>query len=512
MSTKNVLLNSSYCINQCLNNSTNFVNFLPEEINCEEYEVALSSLILNLNFSTPIDILKTDNHLLLYATYLDLLDDKPLIKITIRGSFMNPEKIVNFLNNSLKDFNTIISFKYEDKRIILTIGGCILLVKKNLLNWLKIKTDDFDLDERFGIFINTQETEIIKSEEITDFKRPKYLRVVLQEMEESIDANGYHQDLAVIASDFNNNKSLFYTQSNKEYFKLKSSTIQQFSIKIVDENYDELYIDNNNPTILHLKMKRNVKNVFSLRLSSNDSKQFYPENKINNFKIRLNKPLNCAGISSEVALSSVIFPNEIDHAQFLLDSSFIFSYDRGDGNFNQIPITKNDLETLQNFILIINFTCNDLFTVNSKNNSEVNFIFKEKCKIRMSKICAKLFNKLPNQKENTFEFEGEKNETYFFKDVSFQNIIPNVIFIYCNFVTPILTGNGYLNLLKIVPITLNKNNNFIRYNISNLDFFTLSLNDESLLEFQLYTYDNIPFPFKNDEILLTLLFREKINK
>jgi hypothetical protein len=433
---------------------------------------------------------------------------------------MKPTQLVSYLNLELNNDDRV-KFKYKNRQIIFQAEECIVLIKKTVADWMGLEGDEFDLDDSFKIFIQTQEPlELTSTKTFSNFKKiPKYIQVVLSEMDHSLSSNGFHQTLAIINTDFANQKKLFYTAKVKEYFNLQCVDLTKLAVKITDENNKTIIPFEEKPSTLFLKLKKMKPKSFILRIASNDSNHVFQENTNANFRVRLNQPINF-NVPTEVAVTSIMFPKHVNYHQ-IINKNVKFSIEVSPNVlpnpiYSLLIFQEENFQSAEKFITAFNEQIMFLFgndIIILKENSSGNLVvgFKQVCSLRMTKFAATLFNKGSDlEEEDFYVLNGTKDITYSLGKISFQNFYPDLFFLNCNFITPVLTPDGYCKTLKIVPISCENNCELVKYESPHLDFFTVLVNDDTVLEFQLILPDNNIFPFlTNDPVLITLLFREK---
>lgn len=528
MKTINLILKSD-SLHYPENNPSSFRTVFPQTISCENYQIALQSIAINLKHSPiPPEIANTKNHIILFLTPTDFKNNKPATYVTIPQNCIKPINLLKYLNRRLQIHCPTVVFGLIRTKIYLTISNCILLMSESLLHWFDLPVDN-NISKYLGYGIitmsYTEKTIIANSNFNYKITTPKILRVILNEMQQSVSANGFHQELAIVHAKKMTKNYLFYVTKFKEYFNLQTANFNQLSIKITDENYKELNLVKDQPTIVFLKLKKMPKNSFILRLSSLDSQNIFTENSNSNFRIQLNQAIDKSCGPLEVALTSIMISNDIDYAKILENRSDFWIEININNQFSKLIFGRESFSSKANFINafnneIIDETGNDYIIMTEAPDDKISILFNKKCEVYFSKLAGLVFNKLPNdliinnkgEIEEVFVMYPEENTLELFEKITFSKVSPRLLFLHCNFVSPTLVGESYGQILKIIPLEFeNENITTLKYDVKNLDFFDVSMNDRSILEFKLCTVDNLLIPFKEEsnEIFVTLLFREK---
>lgn len=539
----NLILRSNACVDTHPSNSTSmFTNIFPEEVNVENYHVALETLIIDPNFSYLPPALREERACLLLFTDEDsFANGLPHKEINISGhSNMTLEGVIKQLLRTLTlDREDFLEFTVTAQKLTMVVNECILLIAKNVCDFFHFPYDNTNFPinspqqykENYIVINALSQQKKMRGRKKVIFKKqvPKYIRVILNEMEQTLSSKAFHKDLAIIhTKKFAD--VLFHTVKIKEYFKFEPDNLKELSVTLTDENYTPLYLPYSTPTTVVLDLKKIMSKSRILRISSRDCGNIFQDNTNTNFKIQLQAPVDLA-VRTEVALTSIMLPTDIDHAKILNENEDFFiqiSYEGVDQIWNEVNLEfeDDDFQSRNHFLnkltAEIAEKSNNLATAEFEEvENEVKIAFGTEVTILFSKLAINLFNKTPNdvltrngKKMEVFMLFGQPDQEITFGKLSFMRANPNFLYVNCNFISPTITGNRFSKTLKIVPLNFSGSNEMIRHDASHLDFFPISMNDNSVLNFQLYVENNKFYPVKNNqnEVIITLLFREKIGQ
>lgn len=99
-------------------------------------------------------------------------------------------------------------------------------------------------------------------------------------------------------------------------------------------------------------------------------------------------------------------------------------------------------------------------------------------------------------------------------EVDPQAYLPEMGFLYCNFINYNIIGSDYAPILKAFPLTKSKaGNHYITYTADTLEFYGLSKTDLSSMRFDLRDVKGqyLPFQFPDSNVVMTLIFRTRNN-
>ena len=132
-------------------------------------------------------------------------------------------------------------------------------------------------------------------------------------------------------------------------------------------------------------------------------------------------------------------------------------------------------------------------------------------KVRIPGLMAYLLRLTPNLNSRTHLLYTEKNSSRGLGKLDVNKLSPQTILMYCNFTNPIVIGNTYGQVLQMIPFGDTAGKDQLKYEAQHLDFIPLSMNDKTVLQFEMRDARGSLIEFKDNktEILLTLVFRER---
>jgi hypothetical protein len=528
----NVILKSNASLQLCPKNySSKFTNYFPMSVNVENYHVAVQSVVIDPNFTKiPLPILYGKEIMYLFTSEVKLKKWEPFKIITIPANATNPQDLVSKIKRQIGDrLRVNINMKYENKKISLIFRSIVILIREDVLNWFDIKNPYFSHEKYPHLVVISAAYQEVKIQSSADFlmekQTPKYIRVVMSEMQQTLSSGKFHRTLAILVPQ-KYEKVLFHAVRLKEYYKLETENLNKISIALTDENYLPLQLKHSKPTIIILKFRQIMTKSFIVRVSSTESKNLFPNNKNTNFKVQLNEILEHE-TPMEVALTSIILPTDIDYTKILgnKESFFILiiTTEHAVGENTKLEFTPDNFSSITEFITTlteeIERTTGGAVIINKDDDNNIEFEFVREAGLIFSKLASSLFNKQTNEYmeyENktweVFTCEGKNNKKINFGKPSFLPTSPNFTYLKCNFITPTITASKFTQILKLIPLTFTeKENELLKHEVQHLDFNTVSMNDRTIFDFALCLENDVPLPYKNEnsEVLITLLFREK---
>lgn len=509
MATKYIIATSRSSEDKNSNSSVQFRNNLPTDINVQKHKLALQSIFIDSKFGNiPTTIRETVDHFVLLDTEYNHVKSMSLKypKLTI-------EEIVWLLNKQT-DRNLCYFSIGATKRLQIELSNSVLLFHPTINIFFGLEgTEAVYNNEVFYFLENTaQEKKVFIAEKKLSMKPllPKMIKVKLEEMEPSLSTQNNSQIIGIICGDKEIAKyPLFNVVLKKEYVDVLQPTLNTITITLLDENNRPLCLEDGEQTIVKLKLQATMFDSFILRIASNECRDIYPNNTNSNFRIQLSRPLRTQDRQWEVALSSICLPAKMSDKKLLENVWIEFSfdnitYDRLSFDDQVPPITtekvflhmKEYLETIF-FDMMLQLLTDADNIIMMRGKADTTYI-------RTSSKFAALFN----IKETYFSIRKEEEITLGFFDI--RRLDPKILYLYCNFIHPVVIGEKRERILKLLPFTHNNKDVITKYESQHLDFMPLSLNDPYLLHFELCTYGNNPIQFDNENalVLINLIFRE----
>ncbi len=514
-----VASNSSQDLNPD-NTLVNFKNNLPLELDVSEYRVALQSIYLDNRYGNiPTSILGTNTHFVLFLQ--DPRNSNPVATYTITDFSVQPKRFVLSVNKELTKLGTgrVVLAEIE-KRIQVTLNRCFLLVHPELQKCLNFEKETLFsyCGQDYAMLSSGRGVNRFSSQNDfpVDEAKPRVIKVQLMEMNRHLSDINLVQDLAIIRVKPRHITPFYSVCERKEYFGLSSSKLAEISIRLVDENNWPLRLGHGQPTFVQLQFKRfpMISNV--LRLSSLESSHFFSDNCNSSFRIILQQELDSR--KWDVALSSIYLPSTTDIEAQITSNNFYI--DLPDGK----QLVLNELEDLtqQAFVKLVSSQLAAHYPSAAERPFQLSIeednvyaAFSHDAKLKISSMLSFIIGRVPSPDHANFlVLEGQKDRKVKLGKLDFDKLHPHKLLLYCNFVAPIIFGNKFGQVLKIIPYGKSvgdDDDGVIKYEASHLDFLPLLMNDRHILQFELRNSSGQVVKFKEttSEILLTLVFREK---
>ena len=507
------------------NSLVTFKNALPQELDVRDFKVALQSISLDTKYGNiPNSILGTRNHLLLFLQTPES-SSVPDATYDITDFTMGPQTFVATANRALSSkIEGRSRLSVSGKTVQIALNKCVLLVHPEVNKCLNFRggVPCIYNGRRYTALNSEAGARIFKAQ--NDFPRsiiaPRIIKVQLAEMSQNLSDVKLVQDLAIIRVKPQRTYPFYNVCKRKEYFKLRNSRLGEISIRLVDENNWPLHLGSGQPTFLKLQLKKFPMKSFVLRLSSLESRDVFAENKASSFRIILQQQLDCD--RWDVALSSIYLPSKTNVGRLLTKENFYI--DVLVVGVAEKRIVLHDLNdfTAEGFV---KYATAQLATAYPNRTQPFNLILeegvlylesKQDFTINISGMLAYLLAKAASPTEPKFwPLEGQQDLKKSLGKLNFDKLHPHAILIYCNFIRPLVVGNTFGRVLQMIPYFNSAEENsdgLLKYEAQHLDFIPLAMNDRAMLQFEMRNSigDVVSFPDETAEILLTLVFREKM--
>jgi hypothetical protein len=545
MTSFNIILKSNASSDIfCDNNASDFTNVFPRNIklNDSKWKIALQSISLGTNFTNvPANILSLEIPHLLIWTGSSYQDGKPPAwNLKIENQFYTMSSLAEYLTRKSPLFfvkeadGTIPWIKYHIGKndanfLFIDKEFCTIGIHPNLCEWIGIKrpqtevtTFDYSLGEIFSpykdfIIFHKEKSISSSKKELGTANIPKLIKVELPDLKTHLNGQSYHSHLSLIPYQHKPHDPIFYkVVKRKEYFNLKNSNLSSLSVRLTDENNKVLEIFSEQPTLLHIIAKKMPLTSFILRLNSSDSDDIFQDNSCSNFRIQLEKPIDLSKAHWEVALTSIIFPSQIDMKDMLTKENFwieFISCNSWDVN-RRVYFDKENIRDLKTLKEAINRKAKEVLAIYGDPIFVFDYSFDKKSVIRCFKpitfTMSNLLNYVigrDNLKDNAVIVEQPKS-IISSREVNLERCKPNTIFLHSDFISPTIVGDKYEKIIKMIPM-----NNANSFECQHLDFLNVTTNNLSVIQFRMTDErgNNIAFD-KNvyNDVILNLVFQKKL--
>jgi hypothetical protein len=500
-----------------------FSNQLPQEIDVTNYKVALQSIFLDNKYGNiPNSILGTRNHFLMFPS-TDFMKE-PLGVYNITDFTLSPNKFATEASSQLNRQNHRVLVMVIQKKIQIVTTNCVLLVHKQINRYLQFSSQKQKyLGEDYFVLNSEGATHTFISTEAfpTEIITPTVIKVQLEEMQQHVGEVELVQDLAVIKV-----KDVTYPFFNvckrKEYMKLRCNRLTSLSVRLVDQENFPIHVGIGQATLVKLQFKTFPMKSFVLRLSSLESNNIFSDNSSSSFRIQLRHPIETLH-NWEVALSSIYLPNKISVTSVFLPTNFYIDISANGQTFQRMSLHDVTDFSPEGFVTLCTSKLARMFAqspppieIVTREKGELYVRFQENTVLRISGMLAYILSKAPTPDLQEFwVMEGEKKAIEQLGKLNFARAQPHVVLLHCNFITPIVVGNTFGQVLQVIPYydtAANVSGNLMKYEAQHMDFLPMSMNDRAMLQFEIRNVlgELISFQNKNAELLITLVFREII--
>jgi len=244
---------------------------------------------------------------------------------------------------------------------------------------------------------------------------PHYIRIVSDNIRPQILDSKYSNDLVVFTPEFNESEEYFLRSiKNIDYIPLLTNTLNNFNIKLLDENNEQLQLAEGTATVIKLALKKmpKGKESFNIRLTS-ETNLLFPDNNQSNFKVKLPTPLSFDE-TWKVSLNSISHPNKF--ATFLQDiesRQITFEDLSGSigpiGNIYKHVFNSDYIYTEQELTDELNlFLKERQIGYISRETRRIKITLTAQGLFRMPKYVAKIFGFIPNRTDGSYDIKGAK--------------------------------------------------------------------------------------------------------
>ena len=519
------------------NSTTNFTNIFPHSLTLRgNWQVALQTISFTNNLTNlpSAAINGSPDHILISPGKAST--HETLLKINIFRKFYTPQSLNSYLQLvTTSAIDKVFSTRLDEKnQLNLVLDACIVFIQETICLWLKIDVGDrprrqygrdwyIEFDARKNNLILNSETDSYGEDKV-----PSFVKLHLKEMKPTLSGSGFHQDIAVIPykQPEADQQLFFYEASQKEYYKLSDENLQSLTLKLCEENNEELKLISGQPTFVKLKFRNmDSSGSFQVRLSSQDSSNIFPENTSSNFRVQLPRELMLDRNNWEVALTTFNYPAKIDHTVFLTPKDFWLRIVFNSQEPNWQSTTFNFERTeLVSGTTIASAISNKVAAKYGENVLKASILiggrmqfetFARAVTLHMSPLFARVIGDVvvsPPQKfhEGTIQKSSKASLP---GNVNLSCCLPQNVLLHCDIVSPTITGGKYCNVLKLVPISLGKRErNFTSYVSQHLDFVDVASDRVQNIEFRVQTADGDQVQFSDPTApsYVTIMFRRKM--
>jgi hypothetical protein len=356
---------------------------------------------------------------------------------------------------------------------------------------------------------------LIDNKFAADANIPKILKIRLEEMSDCLSNTGFNKDLALVYGADLSSAPFYHIVKKKEYFNIGGGSLSNITITLLDENNQQLQLLDGQPTIVTLKIKKIKMTSRIMRLSSKDSTHLFEDSSCSDFKILLNEQIDKRK-KYEVALSSIYLPPKIDVKKIVRAQELYAMFSRDGETWEKVSFDQ--LEDLNSDTVAQVLFDNAPKLDSEDEEAEEEYIFD--VERENGKIILKCLHNFYLQFSQFFSYmfnvrrtgEMKPGDAVAIDPPNFERIIPNAIFLYTNFTTPLITGDVFARVLKVIPYKNARiETTLSAYESNHFEFVPISMNEDNLLHFHLRDASGNLIPFENEnrgEVLVNLILRE----
>ena len=377
----------------------------------------------------------------------------------------------------------------------------------------------------YGYYLNKNTYGLMGGEfDLAKEYTPEIIKVCSSVISSQILNNTFSKDLLCFCPDFHKVKNNYYFREFEQppKVKLENNNLTDFDISLRDENNKKLQLLPGVPSVITLifnKMSKNNKS-FNLRLTSaiNDH---YPDNKQVAFKVKLPSTLQFNRQNNwKVALTSISYPNKFNTFPPAWEDRFC-KY--------QANVASGYLDKEIKFTDGV-YTADQLFdqfnkgfaeiepdnTIRDKLNSKSDHLaFTQPGDYMMSYSFLQIMgaSRLTRKKNSPYYYFNIPTQQKTAKKIKFDRPMninyyqPDYMLAYCNIVQPTIIGGEYKNILRMIPISKDKDDKYLIHEFQSKNFLPLLNTEITEIEINLRSHDGSLLNFsQKDDIIINLEF------
>lgn len=420
----------------------------------------------------------------------------------------------------------------------------------------------------YGYFKNPSKDETLINYKVEDLFNniPKIIKVEINHVQPIAVNNSYAHILAYHTLNMVNSHLHYMQFDHPLYLTLTSSHINEFTVRLLDENNNQLKLDASLPTILKMNIRKydEISGEFNIIIDSTKKNPDYPDNTGNDFCINLVPPIQldddyiCSINSITYATFFKTLPIPSNESYIKVIKPVVQSLP------SLVPGSTQTLHTTIEFVAPFNPLKKPLFSI-----QDVLTVLNECCKVpddypnaskfqhsALDKGCASfalvtlpsgksLVNvggflnttyDLPyelitvlgeiknneNENKNRWVFQLDEKipglpnfgKRSFVHPPDIISLIPQTLWIYTDFIQPIQVGDGQANLLQIVPVksdNIDSNRNkYLTETIERPHWSQIRTRTLDKLRFKILRSDGRPIGFEKPEdgVIISLTFKK----
>jgi len=321
---------------------------------------------------------------------------------------------------------------------------------------------------------------------------------------------------------------LVHVVDRKTFFKLTTTDVKNISVELLNENFEPLEVATGESTVVQLKISSLYNDMKIIRLASDDSKELFPTNLNNDFRVRLNKNIRTPSERYEIALDSLTYFNDVSYEPPPKCRVIIEKPGQNDEKYDDRLVG-----TIMDYVYLsaedFNSEENMMKALGRMNKSKVAFKINHrrkftiingndfKVKVRLPNCLVYVMGGKDLKEVEIGEevwFAPAKQETELdYDEPDFSLIYPQTMLMMCDIIKPVMTGSIQQKVLKAIPLQSGCRKKYVHYTAKHLDFFTIDPPkiEEMHIQFQLVSNKKIKFA-TNRALYCTFQIRKKFKR
>jgi len=353
---------------------------------------------------------------------------------------------------------------------------------------------------------------------------PKLVKIFCNEIEPQIFNNTFSKDLLIFSPDFQRTEDFFFKEVEcPDFIPLINTTISEITIKLVDENNEQLRIERGHATIIKLRLRKmsRQKKSFNIRLSSEKSTLF-PNNTNYSFKVKLPKFIDLDdGYKWRVCVTSINHPAKFSTMLVEENDRKIIFQEKG-GELKKLVFDTNTIYNEERLFSDFDafLKSNDIGHIASASDGKKEIRITRPGKLVIAKFIGGILGFSTDYSKHLIinaskidtdlrSWDANKLAPKLLKqlkeaDVSLLN--PNYIMIYSDIVKSTIIGGNFSKILKIIPLK-QTNLNYVIQEFRTKELIELERTQLDVIEIHLRSHDGAFINFlSNQDVILNLEF------
>lgn len=564
------------------NTLTKFTNHFGENpltlSNQVQWQIGLESIFIHPRFTNIPMVHKSTPHIKIFPSN-EYTDQTPYISIRLPYKHYTPHTLIDTINEHIKSKNALganfSGFIVTNKNRLSLQMDLSNMTNEEKIKHMRVKFAPIlnnpvlvhgDLATLLGIDRVGRERERDKKDYVRflpekihfDIKlkelRPKVIKVEIDNVQPVIQNDSHAYILSYHTLNMLNTHLHHVEFDNPLYLTLTTSVINEFTVRLLDENNRQLELSPSLPTILKMNIRplNEGTGEFNIVIDSTKRNPNYPNNTGTDFCFNLAPILQldddyiCCinSISYSTFFKTLPIPEKEQYIKIIRETA-------EGGIFNiTLPFNpkKKPCFNIQDVLNILNEDC--LIPDNFPHAKHIQHpMLESRCaKFVLEEVGGISFVNIGGFPDITYDLPhelisilGEKNDEDMSVDTNrwvfkldtpteidglykkkfvhppdIISLIPITLFIYADFIQPIMVGDTQVNLLQIIPVRSEaidgSKNKYVTEAIKRPNWTQVRLRTLDKLSFKIMRSDGKPINFHNDRdgVIITLTFKRKV--